>query len=344
VFFQRKYNLAFSKLLTKAAGRYFTRRIRKEKPDVIVAVASTPFTAYLKTALPVILVDDANFSQLIDYYPNYSNLSKASFAGGHQLTRRAFQKASGIVFSSEWSRQSTIKEYQINPDKISVIPYGANLDTVPERQVVLEENNGDEWNLLFLGVDWHRKGGAVAFEALKILTAKGFNVKLTVCGTTPPEQYRHEKMEVISFLDKNNQEDFGRLYQLFLSTKFLVVPTKADCTPIVFGEANAFGIPVLTNDTGGVASVIEQGVNGVLHNPQDTGIQYAQTIESYIRDPRAYKSLVENSRNTYEKSLNWASWGEAIYNLVNHLVTDQQKGAGNNREKNRIHPGNIQNK
>jgi hypothetical protein len=53
----------------------------------------------------------------------------------------------------------------------------------------------------------------------------------------------------------------------FREAHFLVLPTLADATPIVFSEAQAFGLPPISYDVGGVGGAISHGRTGLLLPP-----------------------------------------------------------------------------
>ena len=85
-------------------------------------------------------------------------------------------------------------------------------------------NKLEEIQLLFLGVDWYRKGGEMVYETFIKLLDAGYNIKLTVCGCTPP--ITHNRIEVIPFLDKNKESDLAVFYGLFEKAHFLFLPSK----------------------------------------------------------------------------------------------------------------------
>ena len=57
------------------------------------------------------------------------------------------------------------------------------------------------------------------------------------------------------------------LYRAFAESHFLVLPTQADCTPLVIAEANAFGVPCLVSVLGGLPTLVQDGQNGRLYPP-----------------------------------------------------------------------------
>ncbi len=200
-----------------------------------------------------------------------------------------------------------------------VVPFGANFDECPPQEVALARKPSDRCRLLFLAAGWARKGGDIAFETLLKLEELGIAAELIVCGCTPPKALVHERMRVIPFLDKNDQRQRRELEQLFMVSDFLLVPTRADCSPMVFCEANAFGLPVITTNTGGVPEVIRDGENGFLLPYDAGGAAYAEVIARLYRDEQRYVQLARTSRAAFESRLNWDAWGVAVKHILAEL-------------------------
>jgi glycosyltransferase involved in cell wall biosynthesis len=127
-------------------------------------------------------------------------------------------------------------------------------------------------------------------------------------------------MTVIPFLDKNDKVQSKELNNLFLKSDFLLLPTRSEAYGVVFCEANAFGLPVITTDTGGVSSVIESGKNGFMLPINAKGIDYAKLIKDIYMDDEKYYGLVLSSRETFEEKLNWDSWAKTVCKLINRIV------------------------
>jgi len=137
------------------------------------------------------------------------------------------------------------------------------------------------------------------------LHSKGIKARLIVCGVIPPSPYTHPYMETIPFINKNDSKDNEKLVDLLLSVHFLLLPTRADCTPMVNAEANAYGVPAITTNVGGVTDVVKDGVNGYCLPFSANGRDYASLIASIYLDKDRYHQLIESSRNQYEEQLNW---------------------------------------
>jgi glycosyltransferase involved in cell wall biosynthesis len=81
---------------------------------------------------------------------------------------------------------------------------------------------------------------------------------------------------------------------------------------MVIAEANAFGIPALVSDIGGISTLVQSGSNGFLFPPSAGGIEYAKTIFQVFRDSAWYQKLSKTSRQEYENRLNWDVWAREI--------------------------------
>jgi glycosyltransferase involved in cell wall biosynthesis len=316
-----KWKIAHRRLpfVAKKQAKLAAQRLAGQQVDVIVAPDGVPEIAFLQTDIPVLLPLDVTFRLQYDYYPEYSHLLPFSIRQGEMIEQRAFHKASKLLFSSPWAARSAIEAYGIDPQKVHAIFFGANLDRIPPRERVLEKKLSDRCRLLFMGIDWRRKGGDIACETLLNLRRLGIEAELIVCGSIPPG-IAHEYVTVIPYLDKNDARQAREIEQLYARSDFLILPTRADCAPNVFKEANAFGLPVITSDTGGVADVVRDGENGYVLPFEARGDVYAQVIAQLYRDERRYRRLVQSSRAIFESHLNWDAWGMAVRNILNEML------------------------
>jgi glycosyltransferase involved in cell wall biosynthesis len=320
-----KKNIAHDRLLfvAKKHAKIAAQRLAGQHFDVIVAPNGTPETAFLQTDIPIFLALDVTFALQRDYYPLYSHLLKFSAREAELVERKAYANAAGLLFSSPWAARSAIEDYGIAPEKVHAIFFGANLDHIPSRADVLMKKPSGRCRLLFMGVGWERKGGDIALEALCKLEAMGIDAELIVCGSVPPTGYTHERMKVIPYLDKNDERQSKEIEKLYAMADFLLLPTRADCAPNVFKEANAFGLPVITTRTGGVADVVRDGENGYTLPPEARGDAYASLIADIFHEEKRYLALMQSSRDAFDARLNWDAWGMSVKNVMNEVLTSK---------------------
>jgi len=143
---------------------------------------------------------------------------------------------------------------------------------------------------------------------------------LTICGCVPPSRFRVPGMHVIPFLDKNDPAQRKQLADLYLASHFFLLPTRSESYGIVFCEANAFGLPAITTNTGGVSDVISDGENGFMLLPAARGPEYAKLIAEIWQDRGRYSALARSSRRTFDERLNWDAWGLAVSKLIPRVL------------------------
>ena len=303
-------------------ARTFRRRLRAAgQVDVIFAPAAATQLAMLETDIPVVYTSDATFELMRDYYPGFTGFGESYAAGGNEIEGRALRMSKAVIYPSEWAARSARKFYGVDPSRIHVVPYGANLDVVPDRDAVRRAKTSDRCSVLLLGVDWERKGGPIAYEAVHGLRERGIDATLTVCGCTPPEAFRAPWLRVVPRLDKSDPAQQRELSRLLLEANFLLLPARQECYGIVFCEASAHGTPSIAADTGGIGGAVARGRSGVLL-PRDAGAgQYAATIASLFADRERYRGLVESSRAHYEDCVNWDRWGKRVGGIIDAVLT-----------------------
>lgn len=316
--FKKRYNYKHSIWVSQEYSKVFRNKLLNDKFDLIFAPTSSTEIAFLKTQTPIVYLSDTTFSLMDNYYRSFSNI--VNKFEGNIIEKLACQKASLLLYPTKWAAQSAINDYSVPEEKIGIIPFGANINNIPQREDISDKKSFDVCRLLFLGVDWDRKGGEIAFDALLNLEKLGITSELIVCGCTPPSNFSHKMMKVIPFLDKNDERQLTELENLLLKSHFLLLPTRSECYGIVFCEANAFGLPVITTDTGGVSGVITNNKNGFMLPLSARGTDYAKIIYEIYKDKQRYHKLMISSRETFEQKLNWTSWGIAFNKQIFRLL------------------------
>lgn len=317
IVFKTEYIPKYSLLKNMYASLYLRWKMFGRQYDFLLAPAAASELAYCGTSLPIIYFGDATYKLYHNFYKKeFANLNAFSRWEGNFLEKRALRKSDVVVLTSRWASQSAVSDYGVRPDKIEIMQLGANIDSVPSRDIIFQKEDNPTLTLLFLSVDWERKGGPIAFDALRSLHAYGLAARLVVCGCIPPPEYTHPGLEVIPFLNKNYPVDFKRFVDLLASVHFLLLPTRADCTPVVNSEANAYGVPAITTDVGGVAGTVTDGVNGYCLPLEAGGEAYADLIARLYADKEGYHQLIASSRARFEEVLNWDRWAEGFKLLL----------------------------
>lgn len=307
--------------LVKQAALQAERRILSSA-NVIFSPSTLPI-GYIRSNRPKVFYTDATFAGMLNYYPYLSDVCAESIRHGNQVEQTALNSCALAIYSSDWAARSAIENYHVNPSKVIVVPFGANVEdnrSLNDIRYIVQQKDKKICHLLFLGVEWERKGGNIAVEITRLLNLNGLPTVLHVAGI-PANVLQDEPPYVINhgFISKHTSEGQNKLYNLFSQCHFLLLPTRADCTPVVFPEANSFGLPCITTNTGGISSVIKDDVNGKMFSLAADAADYTQFIYENFLTPGAYQQLCLSSFNEYATRLNWNASGQAIMDLLKAL-------------------------
>jgi len=321
-------------VITEGYARAIERALQRVDADILFS-PGTRAIAQLDVDIPVVFWTDATFAGMIGYYDEFSRLSQRSLRNGHRHEQEALRRAALAIYSSEWAAQSALSAYDIEPDRVATVPLGANVEVVPDRDLasmrdVIEAREDQPLRLLWIGVDWKRKGGDVAVRVVERLNEDHGPAELVVVGCQPeiprplPDYIRPQ-----GFIDKTHDDGRKAFIALLKNAHYLIHPARAECLGIVIREAQAYGVPVLASNTGGIPSVVTPGVNGHLipfasssehtpsehtpseHTPPDRPDLLSATVDDYVsavvdtRRSGAYRRLAESTFRDYASSGTW---------------------------------------
>ena len=309
-----------SVLVSMLYGRGYRRAILASGCDIVFAPAASTIIGYLRSPVPVIYLSDATFEVMKDYYDLFAGMHPVTRWEGNHVERRAISRSDAIIYASHWAARSAVQHYGVDPGKLRVIPFGANMDRIPDIESLRTGSADGRCRLLFVGREWSRKGGNIAYDTLLALRSRGIDAELTVVGCAPDKPLSHPALQIIRYVDKNDPEQMSLLSELYLNADFFLLPTRAECAGVVFCEASAYGLPIVSTDTGGVSTIVAEGINGFLLPLEAEAPAYAETIARLWNDPAAYQTMRKTARHRYETLLNWTAWGTEVRGLIDQML------------------------
>jgi glycosyltransferase involved in cell wall biosynthesis len=309
--------------IVRAYAREAALRLRHLDVDAVLSPGTIPI-ADLDVGLPVVSWTDATFAAMVDYYPAYCGLSEAALLEGDRTECAAIARVDAAFYASDWAADSALRLCGASAEKVRVVPFGANLTSAPDHGEVasrVEKRSRRECRLLFLGVDWRRKGGDLALKVVTRLVEMGCSSRLTVAGCPPGDVPVSDLVDCVGFVDKSTPSGEAELVGLLADSHFLCLPSRAECFGIVFCEASACGVPSVALRTGGVPSAVRDGSNGYLFDERGFIDGAAAAIAECMADfDRSYVPLALSSREEYCSRLNWATSTGMLIDHVSGLL------------------------
>ena len=226
-----------------------------------------------------------------------------------RLNRDCFRKARHLVAWSDWAKAGLVADYDVIPDKVTVISPGVNVrEWTPSS---LDRQTGETIRILFVGGDFERKGGLILLQAYRSLRQRASLVKFQprmdielhlVTRQAVPEE---PGVFVYNHLDPNSEA----LKSLFFSSHIFCLPTLGDCLPMVLSEAGATGLPVVSTRVGAIEEIIRDGDTGILVPAGDCQA-LVDALQRLVIEPelrfRLGECAVELVRREYDAETNAA--------------------------------------
>ncbi len=310
--YARKYDL----LLLKHYAVQIDRTLSTLDCDVVFG---QEHLAFLKTKKPIVYWTDATFAGLAEFSPDYdTNYCDATIRNGNMVEQSLLTKCRLAIFSSDWAANTALKYYDVNPAKVKVVPFGANIESPGNFAKVkksIDHKRLDICKLLFVGEDWARKGGDKAVKTAELLNASGLKTELHVMGNHPPG---HLPNFIIphGYISKKTKQGRELIDQLYQEAHFLILPTRSECCAVSLAEASSFGLPSLTTNVGGITTAIHEGKNGLIFSKSDPPEKYRRHILKLMSNKQKYKRLALSSFREYQNRLNWKTAGDRMKKLI----------------------------
>lgn len=168
-----------------------------------------------------------------------------------------------IFTMSEYLRQSFINDYGVNPEKVKNIGVGLNFP-LPNNKIVKDYNNIE---LLFIGIDFERKGGDLLVTTFKRLKELFPNLILNIVGpkTEPISIKGVNGINFYGFLNRDKPKDL-KLFKEILNRSVLgVLPSKYEPFGIGVLEMMAYSMICILPNKWAFSEIIQDGHCGWLY-------------------------------------------------------------------------------
>jgi glycosyltransferase involved in cell wall biosynthesis len=278
----------FSRALVNAARRAIAER----GVQLLEMEESFGFVQRVKPHLPIPVV-------LRLHGPHFANgpaLRVSTDASFHQRVRDegiGIALADGVSSPSRDILEQTREFYKLPLTDAAVIPYPGPAVS-PERRWSLAEC--DRSRLLFVGRFDRHKGGDVVIEAFRKIAHRFPEIRLCFAGPddgltddqgrywTLAKYLEERAPEVAGRIDCLGRRPHSSLAELRRKAFATIVGSRYETFGIVVLEAIAYGCPLAATRAGGIAEIIQDGVNGVLARPGDSD-DLASAISRLLEAP-----------------------------------------------------------
>jgi len=184
-------------------------------------------------------------------YPQPKPLLPTS-AAWRQIERGLYQRATVNFTTSTFAGRSIIEDYGVPAARVACVFSGINIPPPGEASL---RRSGPE-KIIFVGVDWERKGGPELAAAFAEIAGEFPSAELHIIGCRPA-------------LDAPRVRIHGRIPASGIpahlaDADIFCMPSRVEPSAVALVEAAACGLPVIATDVGGNAERMIPGTTGLL--------------------------------------------------------------------------------
>jgi glycosyltransferase involved in cell wall biosynthesis len=259
---------------------------------------------------PCFSYHDGNMAQSLRSPYAVKGLSAEVIDRGLAYEKQVYRGLTRIFTMSEFLRQSFIKDFDVPPEKVVSIGAGINLEQIPAE---VPDKKYDRRDLLFIGVDFDRKGGWDLLKAFVQVRQKFPDATLHIVGprqlSIPPEL--QAGVVYHGFLRKQDPAGGPKLAQLFRDCSVFVMPSLYEPFGIAPLEAMVHQLPCVVTNDWALEEMVVRGQTGE-HVECGKADDLAAKLITLLGDPQ---KLVQMGAAARQRVLNYYTWDKVVGRL-----------------------------
>jgi glycosyltransferase involved in cell wall biosynthesis len=276
---------------------YLLRRLSQKK-YVFTFQTQSLFDASIPNTPHFLYTDHTHLANLTYPGERQTPMASAAWVG---LERSMYQNARLNFTMSAHVSRSLIEQYGCNPKRVKCVYAGANvartnIDSMGPARFAQK-------NILFVGIDWHRKGGPALLQAFREVRRCHPTATLTIVGCAP--NVSMPGCHVVG------RVQFAQVAKFYQTASIFCLPTTVEPFGIVFLEAFLHGLPIVATNIGAIPEFVEHGRSGYLVDCNDPA-QLANRLNQLLSDPARCAAFGARGQRLVRARYTWKSTAESL--------------------------------
>ncbi|WP_428533599.1 glycosyltransferase family 4 protein [Rhodopila sp.] len=237
-------------------NRILSRDVARIVPEIDFVIQTQGLFSARLPGKPLLIYTDYTFLDNLDS----SDHDKRLFRSPRFLAYEAalYRSAEAVATTGSHVEQTLVTRYGCDPSRVTTIHVGANASTAP---VATDLGRYAAKKVVFVGVEWERKGGPALIEGFLQASRKHQDASLSIIGCSPAVS--HPRITVIGRIPP---EDVAQHYA---AGSVFCMPSLIEPLGIAAVEASLSGLPVIATKIGGFYESVTHGETGFLVPPND---------------------------------------------------------------------------
>jgi phosphatidyl-myo-inositol dimannoside synthase len=233
-----------------------------------------------------------------------------------RIKRFILRRADVVVANSAFTAAACESLY--DGRSYEVIPMGVDLGRFragPASAELTSRYGLGDFTILFVGRLTEDKGLADLVEALHLLDRSGaaFTALLVGSGDQEADLRRRvqelgldERVVFVGWVAHDDLADYYNTADVFVGPSIVGSKGWQEAVGLVFVEALATGLPVISTRTGGIPDVVDDGITGFLVDPESPE-QICERLRGLIDDRSLLRAMGTRGRAAVEQRFSWES-------------------------------------
>ena len=254
--------------------------------------------------------------------PLATALDRGHDASAQRSERAVLRAATGVVVTSEWTRQQVLTRYAIPAHRVHVARPGADRVAAPARPV--------RGRLICVGVLGHHKGQDLLVEALAGLAERDWHCLLAGPLDRHPDFVQQLRTRITSLGYGHRVRLTGvltgpALSRAYSTADLLVAPSRSETYGMTVTEALAHGVPVIAAAVGGLPEALGSTADGTLPGqlvPPGDPAALAAALGAWLDDERHRQRLRAAARQRRPVLRGWEQTTQEVANALAAQLPD----------------------
>lgn len=292
----------------------------QEKPDAVhfqfFRFNTDPILFYILSRFRIRLV-----------YTAHNILPHNRFKYDYRLFKLVYSSANIIIVHSEYIKTKLLSMFNVDSEKVVVIPHGNFNHYLPEKMIAREDARSslkfgaDDNIILFFGAIREYKGLDLLLDAYGILYKNNNNIKLLIAGSPDSPEVEKHYYEIINQISANGSIRYfpefiptEEVPLYFIASDIVALPYKRIDHSGVVHLAYSFSKPIIATRVGDFEEAIEDGKSGFLV-PPGNNLMLAETIINAFSDKEKLLKMGQYAGELSSSKYSWDNIAEKTINI-----------------------------
>ncbi len=253
----------------------------------------------------------------------------------HNIEELLIRNSDRVICCSRFMVEHIQENFGIASEKVNLIPNAVDMtqfNRTPESsgaslKTADRENGSDRKLVLYVGRMVREKGVHILIDAFEKLQKERVNADLVIVGEGPVKDSlmrETQKRGLDRHVHFTGLVDQASLVKLYSSSHVFVLPSLYEPFGIAALEAMASGVPVVVSDSGGLAEIVENGVNGIKVPAEDPS-SLSTALRTLLEDSSLADRLRKNAYSSLLERYNWDLVAEKTLEAYQQALTETKE-------------------